>query len=110
MSATESLGTTQPSARTSRPSSGNVFPYDDQFRHRHIGPSNEDRAQMLRVLGYASLDALIDAAVPAAIRLTRPLDLPAVRSEFEALKDLKAIAAQNEVFRSFIGMGYHDCI
>ena len=65
---------------------------------------------MLDLLGYPSLDALIDEAVPAQIRLRRPLQLPAARSEHEVLAALKEIASQNQVFRSYIGMGYHDCI
>jgi len=65
---------------------------------------------MLELLGYASLDALVADAVPSAIRMRRPLDLPAARSEPEALAALKEIASQNQVFRSFIGMGYSDCI
>jgi glycine dehydrogenase len=65
---------------------------------------------MLGLLGYPSLEALIDAAVPAQIRLRRPLQLPAARSEHEVLAALKEIASQNQVFRSYIGMGYQDCI
>ena len=65
---------------------------------------------MLRVVGFESLDALVDAAIPADIRLPHPLRLPPARSEFEALRELKAIAAQNQVFRSFIGMGFYDCV
>ena len=65
---------------------------------------------MLRLLGYPSLEALMDEAVPPAIRLRRPLQLPAARSEHEVLAALKDIAAQNQVFRSYIGMGYYDCI
>src|SRR5258705_6550205 len=65
---------------------------------------------MLELLGYAGLDALIEEAVPSQIRLRRPLQLPGGRSEFEVLAALKDIAAQNQVFRSYIGMGYHDCI
>src|SRR5258705_2936369 len=65
---------------------------------------------MLELLGYAGLDALIEEAVPSQIRLRRPLQLPGGRSEFEVLAALKGIAAQNQVFRSYIGMGYHDCI
>ena len=53
---------------------------------------------------------MIDAAVPKAIRLAKPLNLPAARSEYEALAALKEIASQNQVCRSFIGMGYYDCI
>src|SRR5205814_7307163 len=61
-------------------------------------------------LGYPSLDALINDAVPAQIRLGQPLQIPAGRSEFEVLAALREIAAQNQVCRSFIGMGYYDCI
>jgi glycine dehydrogenase len=66
--------------------------------------------EMLQLLGHPSLEALANAAVPAAIRLPQPLNLPAPASEFEALAELRAIAAKNQVFRSFIGMGYHDTI
>ncbi|WP_373693722.1 aminomethyl-transferring glycine dehydrogenase [Limnofasciculus baicalensis] len=65
---------------------------------------------MLKVLGFASLDELIDKAVPASIRLKQPLNLPTAQSEYAALAKLKEIASKNQVFRSFIGMGYHDCI
>jgi glycine dehydrogenase len=65
---------------------------------------------MLHLLGYPSLEALIDEAVPSQIRLRRPLQLPAARSEYEVLAALKDIASQNQVFRSYIGMGYYDCI
>jgi glycine cleavage system P protein (glycine dehydrogenase) len=65
---------------------------------------------MLSLLGYPSLEALVDAAVPAKIRLRQPLQLPAARSEHEVLAALREIAAQNQVFRSYIGMGYYDCI
>src|SRR5204863_4168231 len=84
--------------------------HPDRFVRRHIGPTADDTRQMLKELGYSSLDALMDAAVPANIRLTKPLDLPGGRSEFGILNELRSIAAKNQVFRSFIGMGYHDCI
>src|SRR5437879_333763 len=82
----------------------------DSFATRHIGPGPEDIRAMLGTLGYATLDALIDAIVPADIRLRRPLDLPAARSEREALEDLRELASQNQVFRSYLGMGYAGCI
>ena len=85
-------------------------PHPDQFVRRHIGPRPADAGEMLKQLGYASLDAMIDAAVPKPIRLARPLQLPAARNEHEALAALKEIASQNQVCRSFIGMGYYDCI
>jgi len=80
------------------------------FPNRHIGPDPEQARQMLDLLGQPSLDALIDKAVPSQIRLNRPLSLPAAKSEYEVLAALKEIAAQNQVYRSFIGMGYYDCI
>jgi glycine dehydrogenase len=77
----------------------------DRFVRRHIGPRPEEAAAMLKLLGYPSLDALVDAAVPKNIRLARPLRLPAARGEHEALAVLKKIASHNQVCRSFIGHG-----
>src|SRR6266540_2849515 len=94
----------------SRYSAANALPWTDRFPSRHIGPDAEDIAAMLKTCGFPSLDAMIDAAVPKNIRLAQPLNLPAARSEYGALAELRAIAAQNKVFRSFIGMGYHDCV
>ena len=82
----------------------------DLFQDRHIGPSPEDQAAMLSTLGYDSLDAFIDALVPADIRLRDPLRIPAAKTEDETLEELRLLAAQNQVFRSYLGMGYHDCI
>ena len=82
----------------------------DTFPRRHIGPDAGEVAEMLAALGLDSLDALVDATVPAAIRLRRPLRLPEPRGEHELIDDLRAVASRNEVYRSFIGMGYHDCI
>ncbi len=65
---------------------------------------------MLGTLGYDSLDAFIDAVVPPDIRLREPLRIPAAQTEPEALEALRQLAAQNQVFRSYLGMGYHDCI
>jgi glycine dehydrogenase len=94
--------------KTSAPTE--LLPPPDTFARRHIGPDPAETAQMLAVLGHATLDDLIDAVVPRQIRLTRPLNLPPARGEQEVLRDLRAIAGQNQVFRSFIGMGYHNCI
>ena len=84
----------------------------DLFQDRHIGPSPEDVATMLGALGggYDSLDAFIDAVVPADIRLRQPLRIPAAKTELEVLDELRALAAQNHVFRSYLGMGYYDTI
>ena len=82
----------------------------DTFAARHIGPSPEDQQAMLDVLGYPSLDAFIDAVVPADIRRKAPLALPPARSEPEALRELDAFARKNQVYRSYLGMGYHDTV
>src|SRR6516162_6559570 len=80
------------------------------FADRHIGPSPEETAQMLRELGFADLDALVDATVPKNIRLDRSLELPTAKSENDALAELRALASQNRIARNFIGAGYSDTI
>jgi len=80
------------------------------FVARHLGPREADVAEMLGVLGYPTLDALIDAVVPESIRLRRPLALPPARTEQESLASLREMAQRNQVFRSCLGLGYHDCI
>jgi glycine dehydrogenase len=82
----------------------------DTFARRHLGPQPEEAAQMLGTLGYASLDALADDVIPPAIRLRRPLDLPAARGEREALDALRGIMDQNKVAKSYLGQGYYDTI
>src|SRR5579884_1779162 len=82
----------------------------DAFPRRHIGPSAAETAQMLEALGFADLDAFINTVVPEKIRLRKPLALPAGRGEHQVLQDLRVIAGQNQVFRSFIGMGYSNCL
>ena len=79
------------------------------FIPRHIGPSDADLRAMLDLLGYDSLDALIDATVPAGIRFRRPLAIHAPMTEHEALDSLRAIARRNQVYRSFLGLGYYGC-
>ncbi|HEY9153965.1 MAG TPA: aminomethyl-transferring glycine dehydrogenase, partial [Opitutaceae bacterium] len=82
----------------------------DTFARRHNSPRAVEIAEMLDLLDFSSLDALIDAAVPAKIRLEKPLDLPAAASESTALAELRQIASRNEVFRNFIGLGYYDTL
>ena len=77
------------------------------FLRRHIGTDSLAQTEMLRELGYASREALIDAAVPAEIRLAGALPLAAPLSEAEALARLAAIAAKNRVMKSLIGQGYY---
>ncbi len=82
----------------------------ERFASRHLGPTALDVAQMLSILGFESLEALITAAVPAAIRLEGALALPPALSETAALKKIADIAAQNQVYRSYIGLGYANCV
>jgi glycine cleavage system P protein (glycine dehydrogenase) len=77
------------------------------FVERHIGPNDAEIADMLRVVGHDSLDAMTDAIVPGMIKSPAPLALPEAVTEVEALAKIRAIADQNQVFRSFIGQGYY---
>jgi glycine dehydrogenase len=77
------------------------------FLERHIGPNDAEIAHMLRTVGHDSLESLTDAIVPASIKSAAPLALPEAITEVEALAKIRAIAAKNRVFRSFIGQGYH---
>jgi len=77
------------------------------FIPRHIGPSDDDQARMLAVVGSASLDGLIAEVVPPRIRSAQPLDLPASRNETDVLAELKQIAGRNKVYRNYIGQGYY---
>jgi glycine dehydrogenase len=81
----------------------------DTFPERHLGPGPDDVAKMLKAVGAASLEALIQETVPASIR-RRPLNLPEPRGENELLDDLRLIAQKNQIYRSFIGMGYYGTI
>ncbi|NEO53571.1 MAG: aminomethyl-transferring glycine dehydrogenase [Okeania sp. SIO3B5] len=81
-----------------------------KFCPRHIGPASDAIQKMLTVLSVSSLDDLIDKTVPQVIRYEKPLNLSKSLSESAALTKIKEIASKNQVFRSFIGMGYYDCI
>ena len=82
----------------------------DAFERRHIGPREDDLAEMLQTIGAASLDALIDEVVPPAIRSPRALDLPAGVPEYDYLASVRALGLKNKIARSFIGLGYYDTI
>ncbi|WP_420126011.1 aminomethyl-transferring glycine dehydrogenase [Longimicrobium sp.] len=84
--------------------------HTDTFVRRHVGPDEAEIQRMLETVGYGSLDALVDATIPRSIRLDRPLALGPERSEYELLRELRAMMSKNRVFRSCLGMGYHDCI
>ena len=82
----------------------------ERFSARHIGPDADETAAMLKAIGAPSLDALIDEAIPARIRLKQPLNLPEGESEHHFLRALQQTARKNHVFRSFLGLGYSDTI
>jgi glycine dehydrogenase len=83
---------------------------DDTFQSRHIGPDAVERGAMLRTIGVASLDDLIDQTMPSGIRLAKRLQLPPPDTEAAYLRRLRGIAARNRLTRSHIGMGYYDCV
>ena len=80
------------------------------FAHRHIGPTDGQIQEMLGTLGLSSLDALIQATVPKGIRHSQTLKVPLAQSEEDMLSELRRLSTHNQVNRSFIGMGYYDCI
>ena len=82
----------------------------DSFVHRHIGPGPDDIQAMLRRLDLASLDDLIEKTVPETIRDLRPLDLPPARTETEVISTLTHLASQNQLKKSFLGLGYSATI
>ena len=116
MSSTQIRGNEASSARETgvgapgEGSLGSILDPSDTFIHRHIGPDPAGIAEMLSVVGYDSLDALTDAAIPAAIRSGKPLALGKARGEHELVEELRGIAQKNRVVRSCIGMGYHGTI
>ncbi len=83
--------------------------YQEKFESRH-NASAKDAADMLKTIGVASLDELIAQTIPEAIRLEKPLNLPAAQSERDFLKSLKTLASKNKIFKSFIGAGYYNTV
>ena len=82
----------------------------DSYPRRHLGPSADAINDMLAEIGVASVDELIGLTVADAIRMTGALNLPAAEGESSVLMDLREMAEKNTLFRSFIGMGYYDCV
>ncbi len=82
----------------------------DSFARRHIGPNKTETQEMLKIIGEDTLESLIDETIPSEIRLEKPLNLQEPVSEYRFLEDLSKIAQRNMVFKSYIGLGYYDCI
>ncbi len=82
----------------------------EKFSQRHLGLTDDDRAEMLKTIGYESLDQLLDATVPPAIRLRAQLNVPSATTEVEVLKELRALFVNDVKRRSFIGQGYYPTV
>ena len=78
----------------------------DPFVKRHLGPRVKEVELMLKTVGYSSIDRLINDVVPKQIQDTQPLKLDQAWTEFDILGELKEIASKNDIYQSFIGMGY----
>ena len=89
----------------------NIFEkQQNEFSHRHIGPTEQEKDAMLATIGASNLEELISKTIPDAIRIKTDLEVPAAISEYEYLSELKKVAAKNKVFKSYIGQGYYDTI
>jgi glycine dehydrogenase len=86
------------------------FPRHDTFAARHLGPRERDLPSMLQTLGMESLDALMSRCVPSQIRSERELGIGEALTEHACLEELQAYADQNQVWRSYLGLGYADSI
>ena len=82
----------------------------NSFQLRHIGPNEKDQEKMLKVIGIDSLDTLIDETIPDDIRLKTDLTLAPALSEYEYLNHINELAQKNKVYKSYIGLGYHEAI
>ncbi len=82
----------------------------DVFQNRHLGKSDADTTAMLASVKANSIDQLIEQTIPGAIRMQGKLDLPPARTEREVLADLSDLAAKNQIFRSYLGMGYSGTV
>lgn len=82
----------------------------DSFARRHIGPNKAETQEMVKIIGTDSLESLIGETIPSAIRLEKPLNVSEPVGEYRFLEDLSKIAQRNKVFKSYIGLGYYDCV
>ena len=82
----------------------------NSFQFRHIGPNEKEQKEMINTIGVDSLSQLIDQTIPDDIRLTTSLELDAPISEYEYLNHIEKLSQKNKVFKSYIGLGYHEAI
>jgi len=105
------MAITEPAPAPAAKNEGAQAPFaQDDFSARHIGPDEGETAAMLAAVGFKSLSELCDAAIAPALRAGSPLRLEPALSEADAAKRLSRLAEQNQVFRSFIGLGYSQCL
>lgn len=83
--------------------------YQEKFQDRHNGPDAAQIEEMLKVIGVASLEELIEQTVPAQIR-RKAMNLPQPLSEVAYLEKIAQIAERNKIFKSYIGQGYYDVV
>jgi len=81
-----------------------------KFENRHNGPSEKEVSLMLQKINASSLEELVDQTIPKSIQLKKKLNLPQALTESEFLRDFRAIAKKNKIYRSFIGLGYYDTV
>ncbi|KAK4876317.1 hypothetical protein RN001_012739 [Aquatica leii] len=86
-----------------------LFPHKDEFPSRHIGPRDRDIITMLDLLGFKSLDELTEKAVPKNISMKTSLDIEEPVGEYELINRIRKVAEKNQIWRSYLGMGYHNC-
>ena len=84
------------------------FEINDRFVDRHIGPREKEISEMLSIIGYDNLDSLVDETIPSHIRLSQKMNLDTPMDERKFVEHLSEIASRNQVFRSYIGMGYYQ--
>ena len=82
----------------------------NSFQRRHIGPSEKEQNEMLEAIGVESLEQLIQETIPEDIRLKKMIELDAPQSEYDYLSHIEEISKKNKVFKSYIGLGYHEAI
>src|SRR5699024_1828614 len=82
----------------------------ERFLHRHIGTSDEQISEMLSTIGASYFDTLIDETVPSAIRLDEEMELNEPMSEYRFLEEFQQLASNNDIYDSYIGMGYYDTL
>ncbi|MDC1362025.1 aminomethyl-transferring glycine dehydrogenase [Crocinitomicaceae bacterium] len=80
------------------------------FKQRHIGPNESEKQKMIDTIGVSSIEELIDQTVPKKIRLANDLKINEALSENDFLTHMSELSKQNKVYKSFIGLGYHETI